>query len=51
MEAVMRGMFAIAAAVVGLGTILALDADPNERPEADQPTPILRGPELGFEPI
>ena len=27
----MRGMFAIAAAVVGLGTIVALAADPNER--------------------
>jgi hypothetical protein len=45
MEAVMRGMFAIAAAVVGLGTILALAADPNERPEADQPTP-LAAPQL-----
>ena len=36
----MRGMFAIAAAVVGFGAIAALAADPNGRPGTDQPAPL-----------
>ena len=36
----MRGMFAIAAAVVGFGAIAAWAADPSGRPDADRPTPL-----------
>jgi hypothetical protein len=46
-KAVMRGLFAIAAAIVGFGAITAVAADPNTRPGADQPAlltdPPLRG--------
>jgi hypothetical protein len=37
----MRRMFAIAAAVVGFGTIVAFAADPKGRPEGDQPAPLI----------
>ena len=36
----MRGMFAIAAAVVGFGAIASWAADPSGRPDADRPTPL-----------
>ena len=43
----MRGMFAIAAAVVGFGAIAALAADPNGRPVTDQPAPLTTPPLSG----
>jgi hypothetical protein len=46
MEAAMRGMFAIAAAV-GFGAIAALAADPNGRPITDQPAPPTNLPLSG----
>jgi hypothetical protein len=47
MEAAMRGIFAIAAAVVAFGAIDALAADPNGRPVTDQPTPVTAPPLSG----
>jgi hypothetical protein len=43
----MRGMFAIAAAVVGFGAIAALAADPNGPPVGDQPAPLTTPPSSG----
>jgi hypothetical protein len=43
----MRGMFAIAAAVVGFGAIAALAADPNGRSITDQPAPPTTPPLSG----
>jgi hypothetical protein len=43
----MHGMFAMTAAAIGIGAIAVWAADPNGRPEADQPatstTPPLSG--------
>jgi hypothetical protein len=43
----MRGMFAIAAAVVGFGAIAASAADPNGRTTTDQPAPLTAPPSSG----
>ena len=43
----MRGIFAIAAAVVGFGAIAALAADPNGRAVTDQPAPLTTPPLSG----
>jgi len=43
----MRGMFAIAAAVIGFGAIAALAADPNGPPVGDQPAPLTIPPSSG----
>jgi hypothetical protein len=43
----MRGIFAIAAAVVGFGAIPALAADPNGRAVTDQPAPLTTPPLSG----
>jgi hypothetical protein len=43
----MLRIFAIAAAVVGFGAIAALSADPNGRPGAEQPTPLIAPPLSG----
>jgi hypothetical protein len=43
----MRGLFAIAVAIVGFGAITALAADPNARPGADQPAPLTTPPLSG----
>jgi hypothetical protein len=42
----MREMFAIATAL-GVGAIAALAADPNTRPGADQPSPLVAPPLSG----
>ena len=42
MKAVMRGMLAIAAAIVGIGAIDVLAADPSGRPSGDQVKPAER---------
>ena len=43
----MRGIFAIAAAVVGFGAIAASAADPNGRAVTDQPAPLTTPPLSG----
>ena len=43
----MRGMFAIAVAVIEFGAIAALAADPNGRPTTDQPAPLTSPPLSG----
>jgi hypothetical protein len=47
MEAAMRMMWAIAAAVVGFGAIAALAADPTERAGTDQTKPQIAPPASG----
>ena len=47
MEAAMRMMGAIAAAVVGFGAVAVLAADPAERPGADQTKPPIVPPASG----
>ena len=43
----MRGMFVIAAAVVGFGAIAALAADPSGPSVGDQPAPLTTPPSSG----
>ena len=47
MKAVMRGMSAIAAAIVGVGAINVLAADPFGRPSGGQPAPLTAPPLSG----
>ena len=47
MKAVRCGMFAIAAAIVGIGSIDIVAADPSGRPSGDQPAPLTAPPLSG----
>jgi hypothetical protein len=46
-KAVMCGMFAVAATIVGIGAIDVLAADPSGRPSGDQPAPLTASPLSG----
>jgi hypothetical protein len=46
-KAVICGMFAIAAAIVGIGPTDVLAADPSGRPSGDQPAPVTAPPPSG----
>ena len=47
MKGVICGMFAIAAAIVGIGPTDVLAADPSGRPSGDQPAPVTAPPPSG----
>jgi len=43
----MREIFAVAAAIIGIGAVVASAADPNQRPNADKPNPPIASPLSG----
>ena len=43
----MREMFAVAAAIIGIGAVVASAAYPNQRPNANKPNPPIASPLSG----